>query len=348
MPLISIITPVYNGEKFLQDTINSMESQTFEDFEWIIVDDCSTDRSLEIIQDATKNFAKDQIKIFKLDKNSGVASVPRNFGMTQATGKYIAFLDQDDLIPKNAFVNLFNVAEKYSTDILNTRLYYAYRGERDSNGAMLLSTMTFEHKKIDVERGNVYQLPLDLHERIRKFCMYEMSWNIWGSLFRRDFLIEHGIKFITIPLVDDMLFTFECLCSSEKYFRVNSSEYVYRIHSSGQTHEYSSTDFLRRVLNANIKGLQLFDQLMDRIPHFQQHPEDRDFVLDFFFELQMKGTAFFEINMKRDQRTEFNTALDEILVPRYDTRADYVKNLFRTANTMSSKSLEQVFNITKN
>lgn len=92
--VVSIITPVYNAERFLKETIQSILDQSYKKFELILVDDCSTDNSERII----KNFSeRDQrIKYVKLESNSG-AAVARNTGLKTASGEYVAFLDSDDV-----------------------------------------------------------------------------------------------------------------------------------------------------------------------------------------------------------------------------------------------------------
>lgn len=94
MPIVSIITPAYNAEKFLSDTISSVQSQTFQNWELIIVDDCSTDNTNVLANDYAKEDGR--IKIIKAPKNGGVAAA-RNIGLEYAQGEYIAFLDSDDL-----------------------------------------------------------------------------------------------------------------------------------------------------------------------------------------------------------------------------------------------------------
>jgi len=92
--LISIITPSYNSSKYIAKTIESVISQTYKNWEMIIVDDCSPDNANEIIDKYTK---KDfRIKLIKLEQNIGPANA-RNKGIKQAKGKYIAFLDSDDV-----------------------------------------------------------------------------------------------------------------------------------------------------------------------------------------------------------------------------------------------------------
>lgn len=91
---VSIITPVYNSERFLEDMIRSVQNQSFKSWELIIVDDCSIDNSSDIILNFMKNDSR--IVYYKLPHNSG-AAVARNKGLQLATGRYIAFLDSDDL-----------------------------------------------------------------------------------------------------------------------------------------------------------------------------------------------------------------------------------------------------------
>ena len=98
MSLVSIITPVYNAEKWFKETFESVLNQFFKDFEWIIVDDCSTDNSYELISKLIKGHSN--LKLLQCEKNSGSA-VARNIGLKNASGKYITFLDSDDLFDPN-------------------------------------------------------------------------------------------------------------------------------------------------------------------------------------------------------------------------------------------------------
>ena len=97
--LISIIVPCYNSERYIVQSIESVIMQTFQQWEMIIVDDCSTDNSADIIK---KYEAKDfRIRYLKTNEPSGSPSIPRNIGIREARGRYIAFLDSDDIwLPK--------------------------------------------------------------------------------------------------------------------------------------------------------------------------------------------------------------------------------------------------------
>lgn len=93
-PIVSVITPVYNGEKTIDKTIESVINQTFSDFELIIVDDISNDETINIIKSYQEKDSR--IKLYILNKKGG-ASGARNYALKKAKGKYIAFLDSDDL-----------------------------------------------------------------------------------------------------------------------------------------------------------------------------------------------------------------------------------------------------------
>lgn len=93
--LVSVITPNYNCASFIGETIESVLSQTYKNWEMLIIDDCSTDNSIEIIEEYIKKDIR--IKLFKTRCNSGSPIEPRNIGVKNAQGSFIAFLDSDDL-----------------------------------------------------------------------------------------------------------------------------------------------------------------------------------------------------------------------------------------------------------
>jgi glycosyltransferase involved in cell wall biosynthesis len=92
--LVSIITPTFNSAKFITETIKSVQNQTYANWEMIIVDDCSSDETFEIVEQLSQRDTR--IKCFKQEKNAG-AGVARSKAVNQAKGNYIAFLDADDL-----------------------------------------------------------------------------------------------------------------------------------------------------------------------------------------------------------------------------------------------------------
>lgn len=93
-PLISVITPVYNAQDFIQETVESVQNQTFQQWEMILVNDQTPDNSVELIEELIKNDSR--LKLIHLPENGG-AAVARNAGLDEARGRYVAFVDSDDV-----------------------------------------------------------------------------------------------------------------------------------------------------------------------------------------------------------------------------------------------------------
>ena len=94
-PLVSVVIPTYNMDQHIAETLNSVQSQTLESWEAIVVDDCSTDLTAQIVNDFVEQDPR--IRYFRLPENSNLPAVPRNYGIQQAQGKYVALLDHDDI-----------------------------------------------------------------------------------------------------------------------------------------------------------------------------------------------------------------------------------------------------------
>lgn len=112
MPEVSIITPVFNSSKFLEETIASVFNQTFTDWEWMITDDKSTDNSVEIIQKVNDS----RIQLILSDKNGG-AGHARNLSLKQANGRFITFLDGDDFWEPNFLEEMIWFMKKENTEL---------------------------------------------------------------------------------------------------------------------------------------------------------------------------------------------------------------------------------------
>ena len=107
MPKVSVIVPIYNVEKYIEKCINSLLSQTLEDIQIILVNDGSKDNSGNIAKEYEKN---NKDRVIYVEKENGGLSDARNYGLKYATGDFIAFLDSDDYIEKNAYEEMYNKA----------------------------------------------------------------------------------------------------------------------------------------------------------------------------------------------------------------------------------------------
>ncbi|WP_291098654.1 MULTISPECIES: glycosyltransferase family 2 protein [unclassified Empedobacter] len=150
MEIVSIITPCYNSEKYIADTYNSIKSQTYTNWEWIIVDDCSSDKSGEIIQ----SFNDNRIKLIIQSKNQG-AAYSRNLALNKAQGRFITFLDSDDLWLPNFLETTINYLIEN-----NEELVYSSYKRVDENLKPLLADFIAVDK---VDRNRIlYNCPIPM------------------------------------------------------------------------------------------------------------------------------------------------------------------------------------------
>lgn len=118
--IISVIVPVYNTAPYLERCVNSILAQTYAHIEIILINDGSTDNSMEIIENLATN--NKNIKYFNLENNYGL-SYARNIGIESSEGDYIGFVDSDDWIEITMYEKLFNAMQKYNTKISSARFY---------------------------------------------------------------------------------------------------------------------------------------------------------------------------------------------------------------------------------
>lgn len=159
MPRLSIVTPVYNAAKTLEQTAATVLAQTFPDWEWILVDNGSTDETPHLCQDLAGKDAR--IRVFRIS-SQGV-SLARNEGMAQARGEYLLFLDADDLLEPSAAARALELQEKYP----DRWILWRY-----SVGA---ADRAFWGEELDTE-GVTLHTGADLAYLYRK-CVFSMPWN---------------------------------------------------------------------------------------------------------------------------------------------------------------------------
>ncbi|MDQ7062600.1 MAG: glycosyltransferase [Sulfurimonas sp.] len=116
--LISIVIPLYNAEKYISETINSVISQTYQNWELIVVDDCSIDSSVVIVNKFVKN--DERIKLIKSITNFGGPARPRNTGLVNAKGEYVAFLDADDVWHTSKLKKQLDTLQGSDCDLVHT------------------------------------------------------------------------------------------------------------------------------------------------------------------------------------------------------------------------------------
>lgn len=210
---VSIVIPIYNAEKWLKRCIDRIILQPFHHFDLLLIDDGSTDGSRVLCEEAA---AKDnRIKILQ-QSNCG-ASTAKNIGLRAASGKYIAFLDADDVIDELFLVTLFHTAEEHACDIVVS-------GYQTVPNNIVISPH-FKHHTLLNGRDFILSSP-SVHSD-NDLCF------TWRSLFLREKLVSGGIQFHEELFIgEDTIFQLEALLKSERVFAIPDPLYYYTVNNA--------------------------------------------------------------------------------------------------------------------
>ena len=218
MPKVSVIVPVYNVEEYLEKCINSLINQTLQDIEVIFVDDGSTDESKKIIEKYIQNNPK---KLKYLYKENGGLSSARNFGIPYAKGDYIAFLDSDDYIEPNMYEDMYNVAIKENSDMVECDFIWEYPNKQ----------------KYDC--GEIYNGKKEAIEKARVVA--------WNKLIKREIIENTKIEFPFGLRYEDVEFFYKLVPSLNKISFVKKYfiHYIQRGNSIVNTQNSKTKDIFK-------------------------------------------------------------------------------------------------------
>ncbi|MBR4151458.1 MAG: glycosyltransferase [Selenomonadaceae bacterium] len=278
---VSVIIAMYNVEKYIGECLESLLNQTMQDFEVILVDDCSTDFSRAVVYSFLSKF-KGRLKLFKFKENTGFPGIPRNFALGKARGKYVYFLDSDDILTATALEELYNVAENFNAEVVHVEKFFMFNDGNDKDTAKVASFQISEFVTEPTLETS------DIGERVTRFTQFGYLWWACNKLFLRKFLVDNDIKFIPVKIFEDMLFAFKSIINAKNYVRVPFVSYYYRIREKSLSHE--ARDFIS-CLQTTIEVFRALDNLMDTQEFFKENYQYRYKVLDFFMQIRFEVTS---------------------------------------------------------
>lgn len=230
MPKVSIIVPIYNVEKYLERCINSLIGQTLDDIQIILVNDGSTDNSGEI----AKEYAiKHQDKIMYLEKENGGLSDARNYGLPYATGEYIAFLDSDDYIDKEAYKAMYDKAKQENADYLECDFIWEYPNKLK------------EDKRVD------YKNKKEMLAFVRVVA--------WNKLIKREVIEKNKLEFPKGLRYEDVEFTYKLIPHLNKVSYIDK----YFIHYTQRENSIANVQ--------NARTAEIFTILDDVINYYKEN-----------------------------------------------------------------------------
>ncbi|MBR1420273.1 MAG: glycosyltransferase family 2 protein [Selenomonadaceae bacterium] len=217
---------MYNVEKYIETCINSILAQTFQNFEVIVIDDRSTDRSFEIVS----KYTDPRIRLMQNIQNSE-RSFTRNVGLECSQGEFIFFMDSDDALMPDALETFMNTADESGADVIFMNSWFSTRDENVSfkSGDAFSIPSKDDLEKHVIKDSRPRFLSTDIEKRIHwDFIKQTVPVVPWIKIQRRECLFNNRIYFPLINRREDVLFNFAELCLIEKIQVIDACCYIYR------------------------------------------------------------------------------------------------------------------------
>ena len=250
MPKVSIIIPVYNAEKYLGEAIESVLTQTYQDFELLLINDRSTDRSKEICMEYSKK--DDRIVLLENKTENHGPGPTRNIGLDYATGEYVYFMDADDWADEELLQCAVNRMQETNADIVQVGAIYERYGKKSSE------QYVWPGKDILIK------------DEIKKDFFYYWKENrnsLWMHMFRRETV--KTIRFESIIIGEDISYIMDALCNAEKIAYIAKALYHYRYVQGSTSHRWiKNTIECREIIwNHQLNFLKSFPGDMDKLAY---------------------------------------------------------------------------------
>lgn len=213
-PLVSVIMPVYNCERFLTEAIESVISQSYQNWELLIVDDGSKDKSVPIIESYVEKDSR--IRLYKNESGEHGPGIARNYGMEHISGKYTYFIDSDDWIEKDLLQDTVTLAEKTNADIVPFGFVIEDNGKQIKKPLKPCGNFEFQDFKSianEIVRG---------------------TWSECHELIRSDLL--QNVRHNKYKTCEDICFQMDLLCNVRKVCGIDKEYYHYRVVQGSISH----------------------------------------------------------------------------------------------------------------
>jgi succinoglycan biosynthesis protein ExoO len=235
-PEITVTMPAYNRADLIGRAIESVQSQTMSSWELVIVDDGSTDATLEIARDHANSDRR--IKVFQNERNLGIGKT-RNHALMRSTGRFITPLDSDDWYQPPRLERMLAAAVEHGADLLADDLLVIRHGDETPSATLseLCGEVLLETLEIDMA-GLLRRLGFERDG---------LAVGLTKPLIRRQFLIDHGIQYdTTLQVVEDYWMLADCVAAGAKFIMIPEAYYYYRLHAA---HTTSAANSLKDIVS---------------------------------------------------------------------------------------------------
>ena len=285
LPAVSVIIPLYNVESYVGECLDSLLAQTFQDFEVIVVDDCSTDNSVAVVENYAPKFGG-RLKLFHMAKNSGGAGLPRNKGIKFARGEYIYCLDPDDIINPTAFEKMYSVAKDFNADVVQCEKWFYIPENLWNDIEYRKNPSILTHpagEKIFTTKPTL--LTDNLEVRINDYIKWWLTWSVCLQMIRRDFILENDLEFCDCHC-EDMIFSLCEMACAKNYVVIPDIFYNYRTERKGSAVNEMRTysKIFHKTIHAIKSALKYFDNFFRNHDELSTRPQLKYMLMDMFMQ----------------------------------------------------------------
>lgn len=287
---VSVICPVYNCEDKIERTITSIINQTlgFDNIELILVDDCSTDSSVEIIEQFCSKY--DNIKLFTSEVNHGLPGYGRNVGIKNANAEYLMFIDNDDEYFPNFCELAYNSIMKFDADVVSFNHLFIHNDK-------IRKEDTFS--RVTAKNDNNFKL-INLTG-----IYYFQSPFIWTKVFKKSTIINNNVSFIEDKMNEDLIFLYNLYYYAN--LLVYANYYGYKWHRDGSSLSYYSIRITLNILNSAYDLCELVDNKYDNVNYSKMFA---DFIEATIIRICMSFNDFNEIKPLVKELYQFEKYID--------------------------------------
>lgn len=265
MSEITVVIPAYNAEKYIKECLESLYTQSYKDIDILVINDGSTDRTVDIAELFKKEHSNLMLQIITV-KNSGAARA-RNIGIQLATGKYIAFFDADDIIDRDMLQTMINVAHQKNVDLVTCDFYWMYPNK------------------------NIRE---KLYEANSERELFISAWAApWNKLYRRSMLVENNIFFTEGYTYEDTSFYLKYIPYCKTIVHIPQPFIYWRQHN---------TSTMGKSQDKRIS--QIFPVLEDAIKYYKEQDLYKKYEkeLEYFCTKLLWGSSIYRICQVRDTK----------------------------------------------
>lgn len=232
---VSIVVPAYNVENYIDECMESILAQTYQNIEVIVVNDGSTDDTLNHL--SKFEAASEKVKV--LTKNNSGVSASRNLGIDEASGEYVCFVDGDDYIEADHI--------KYLVEKMETGVDWVgcqYRRFDDQNQHFL------ESYRFDVGDFSLKSIDEKLDFAFNRLLIYQVGYEVWNKLYRMDIIKNNNIKFDTLSKIgEDLSFNICYLSVATQIISTSVDSYIYRVRDGSAMNKRNPQNDLKEYLH---------------------------------------------------------------------------------------------------